>query len=60
MHVNNYFGLENSKEVSASYIDMIGNSILHTGTIYFQYQAQKQKEQQDQLDQKEQLMLLRK
>ena len=60
MHVNNYFGLENSKEVYASYIDMIGNSILHTGTIYFQYQAQKQKEQQDQLDQKEQLMLLRK
>lgn len=51
MNVNNYYGLENSKEVSASYIDMICNSILHTGTIYFQYQAQKQKEQ---------LMLLRK
>jgi len=60
MNVNNYYGRENSKEVSASYIDMIGNSILHTGTIYFQYQVQKQKELQVQLDQKEQLMLLRK
>jgi len=31
-----YTGLENSKEVSACHIDMSGNSLLHTGTIYFQ------------------------
>ena len=36
MNVNNCSGRENSKEVSASHIDMSGNSILHTGTIYFQ------------------------
>ena len=36
MNVNNYSGRENSKEVYASHIDMSGNSILHTGTIYFQ------------------------
>ena len=36
MNVNNYSGQQNSKEVFASHIDMSGNSILHTGTIYFQ------------------------
>lgn len=36
MNINNYSGQQNSKEVTASHIDMSGNSILHTGTIYFQ------------------------
>jgi hypothetical protein len=36
MNINNYSGQANSKEVFASHIDMSGNSILHTGTIYFQ------------------------
>ncbi len=36
LNVNNYFGQTNSKEVFQSHIDLIGNSILHTGTIYFQ------------------------
>jgi hypothetical protein len=36
MNVNNYSGQQNSKEVFASHIDMSGNSILHTGCIYFQ------------------------
>ena len=36
MNINNYSGQPNSQEVYASHIDMSGNSILHTGTIYFQ------------------------
>ena len=36
MNINNYSGQQNSKEVFASHVDMSGNSILHTGTIYFQ------------------------
>ena len=36
MNVNNYSGQQNSKETFASHIDMSGNSILHTGCIYFQ------------------------
>jgi len=36
MNINYYSGQENSKEVFASHVDMSGNSILHTGTIYFQ------------------------
>ena len=36
MNINNYSGQTNSKEVFASHIDMSGNSILHTGCIYFQ------------------------
>ena len=36
LNINNYSGQQNSKEIFASHIDMSGNSILHTGTIYFQ------------------------
>ena len=36
MNINNFSGQQNSKETFASHIDMSGNSILHTGTIYFQ------------------------
>ena len=36
MNINNYSGQQNSKETFASHVDMSGNSILHTGTIYFQ------------------------
>ena len=36
MNVNNYTGQANSKETFASHVDLSGNSILHTGTIYFQ------------------------
>jgi hypothetical protein len=36
MNINNYSGQPNSKEVFASHIDLSGNSILHTGAIYFQ------------------------
>ena len=36
MNINNYSGQPNSNEVFASNIDMSGNSILHTKTIYFQ------------------------
>ena len=36
MNVNNYSGQKNSKETFASHVDMSGNSILHTGCIYFQ------------------------
>jgi hypothetical protein len=36
LNINNYSGQQNSKEVFASHIDMSGNSMLHTGTIYFQ------------------------
>ena len=36
MNINNYSGQPNSKEIFASHIDLSGNSILHTGTIYFQ------------------------
>jgi hypothetical protein len=36
MNINNYSGQLNSKEVFASHVDMSGNSILHTGTLYFQ------------------------
>ena len=36
MNINNYSGQQNSKEVFASHVDLSGNSILHTGTIYFQ------------------------
>ena len=36
MNINNYSGQQNSKEIFASHVDMSGNSILHTGTIYFQ------------------------
>jgi hypothetical protein len=36
MNINNHSGQINSKETFASHIDMSGNSILHTGTIYFQ------------------------
>ena len=36
MNINNHSGQLNSKETFASHIDMSGNSILHTGTIYFQ------------------------
>jgi len=35
-NINNYSGQPNSKEVFASHVDLSGNSILHTGTIYFQ------------------------
>ena len=35
-NTNNYSGQQNSKEVFASHIDMSGNSILHTGCVYFQ------------------------
>lgn len=35
-NINNYSGQANSKETFASHIDLTGNSILHTGTIYFQ------------------------
>ena len=36
MNINNYSGLPNSKETFASHIDLSGNSILHTQTVYFQ------------------------
>ena len=36
LNINNYSGQQNSKEVFASHVDMSGNSILHTGCIYFQ------------------------
>jgi Chaperone of endosialidase len=36
LNINNYSGQANSKEAFASHIDLTGNSILHTGTIYFQ------------------------
>ncbi len=36
MNISNYSGQQNSKETFASHVDMSGNSILHTGTIYFQ------------------------
>lgn len=36
LNINNYSGLPNSKEVFASHVDLSGNSILHTGTVYFQ------------------------
>lgn len=36
MNITNYSGQPNSNEVFASNIDMSGNSILDTGTIYFQ------------------------
>jgi hypothetical protein len=36
MNINNYSGQQNSKETFASHVDMSGNSILHTGAIYFQ------------------------
>ena len=36
MNINNYSGQQNSKETFASHVDMSGNSILHTGCIYFQ------------------------
>ena len=36
MNINNYSGQPNSKEVFACHVDLSGNSILHTGTIYFQ------------------------
>jgi len=36
LNINNYSGLPNSREVFASHVDLSGNSILHTGTIYFQ------------------------
>jgi microcystin-dependent protein len=36
LNINNYSGQPNSKEIFASHIDLSGNSILHTGTIYFQ------------------------
>jgi hypothetical protein len=36
LNVNNYSGQQNSKEVFACHVDMSGNSILHTGCIYFQ------------------------
>jgi len=34
-NINTVSGQPNSKEVFASHIDLSGNSILHTGTIYF-------------------------
>ena len=36
LNINNYSGQQNSKEVFACHVDMSGNSILHTGCIYFQ------------------------
>ena len=36
MNINNYSGQLNSREVFASHVDLSGNCILHTGTIYFQ------------------------
>jgi hypothetical protein len=36
MNINNFSGLENTKETFKSHIDLSGNSILHTQTIYFQ------------------------
>uniref|UniRef100_A0A6C0ITF6 Peptidase S74 domain-containing protein n=1 Tax=viral metagenome TaxID=1070528 RepID=A0A6C0ITF6_9ZZZZ len=36
LNTNNYSGLPNSKEIYKSHIDLDGNSILHTGCIYFQ------------------------
>lgn len=33
---NTAYGQKNSKEVFDSHVDLCGNSILHTGTIYFQ------------------------
>lgn len=35
-NVNGYSGQQNSKGTFASHIDMSGNSMLHTGSIYFQ------------------------
>ena len=35
-NTNNYSGLPNSKEIFKSHIDLDGNSILHTGCVYFQ------------------------
>ena len=36
VNINNYSGLPNSKETFAGHLDLSGNSILHTGSIYFQ------------------------
>jgi hypothetical protein len=36
LNITNKTGLPNSKQIFASHIDLSGNSILHTGTIYFQ------------------------
>jgi hypothetical protein len=36
MNINNSSGQENSKETFRSHVDMSGNSILHTGTLFFQ------------------------
>ena len=36
VNINNSSGQPNSKETFASHVDMSGNSILHTGCIYFQ------------------------
>jgi hypothetical protein len=36
LNINNYSGQENSKGIFAGHIDLTGNSILHTGSIYFQ------------------------
>ena len=36
MNINNFSGLENTKETFKSHIDLSGNSILHTQSIYFQ------------------------
>lgn len=36
LNTNNYSGLPNSKEIYKSHIDLDGNSILHTGCVYFQ------------------------
>jgi hypothetical protein len=36
MNINNFSGQENTREYFKSHIDMSGNSILHTGCIYFQ------------------------
>ena len=35
LNINNYSGQENSSEIFASNIDLSGNDILQTGTIYF-------------------------
>jgi len=36
MNINNYSGQKNSKGIFACHVDMSGNSMLHTGSIYFQ------------------------
>ena len=36
MNISNFSGQENTREQFKSHIDMEGNSILHTGTLFFQ------------------------